>query len=117
MVKDSLGNDIKIEKIITIKARFFEFEQTKSSQIIADVVYIDLRSNQLLDTFTIDSGFVFENLYATVRGDARALENDDREILRNRQLPFPTNEQMVFDTGEDLKRKLKDIISSFRVRG
>lgn len=117
VAKDSLGNDIKIDKIITVKARFFEFHQTKSTQIIADVVYLDLRANRLLDTFTIDSGFVFENLYAIVRGDKRALEPEDRDILRNRQLPFPSNEQMVYDCGEDLKRKLRDIISSFRVRG
>jgi hypothetical protein len=25
-------------------------------------------------------------------------------------VPFPSNEQMVYDSGEDLKAKLKDII-------
>lgn len=116
VMKDSLGNDIKIDKIITVKARLFEFEQEKSSQVIAEVVYTDLISNQLIDNFTIDSGFVFENLYATYRGDKRALTREDLEITKNRRLVFPSNEQMVFDTGEDLKVKLKNVINSYRTR-
>jgi hypothetical protein len=115
VMKDSLGNDIKVDKIINVRARYFEFEQTKSSQILADVVYINLNTNQVLDRFHIDSGFVFENLYATYRGDERALLNEERDLIRNPRIPFPSNEQMVYDTGEDLKAKLKDIISRFRV--
>lgn len=117
VAKDSLGNDIKIDKIVKVKARFVEFAQIKSTQVIADVVYVDTKTNALLDTFTIDSAFVFENFYAKMRGDKRALEPEDRKILNNRNVPFPSNEQMVYDTGEDLKLKLKDIISSYRVRG
>ena len=117
VVKDTLGNDIKIDKIIRVRARYNEFTQIKSTQVIADVVYLDIKTKQLLDTFTIDSEFVFENLFARMRGDKRALESEDRKILNNRRVPFPSNEQMVYDTGEDLKLKLKDIISSYRVRG
>ncbi|MGM5471080.1 hypothetical protein ACS386_12445 [Flavobacteriaceae bacterium LMO-SS05] len=114
--KDSLGNDIKVDKIVKVRARYFESQQTKSSQILGDVVYVDLLSNQVINSFPIDSGFVFENVYATYRGDERALLNEDRNLIRNRRVPFPSSEQMVYDTGEDLKAKLKDIISRFRVR-
>lgn len=116
VMKDSLGYDIKVDKIITVKARLFEFEQQKSSQILADVVYSDLNTNQVIDRFPIDSGFEFLNLYATYRGDKRALTREDLDIIRNRRVMFPSNEQMVYDTGEDLKLKLKDIISRFRIR-
>tara|TARA_R110002033_G_scaffold38252_1_gene77525 strand:+ start:8993 stop:10177 length:1185 start_codon:yes stop_codon:yes gene_type:complete len=110
--KDSLGNDIKIDKIITVKARFTEVLQTKSAQVIADVVYTDLKQNQIIDTFSIDSGFVFENVFGTYRGDKRALVRNDIDLLNQRQVLFPSDEQMVFDSGEDLKLKLKNIISS-----
>ena len=113
--KDSLGNDIKIDKIITVRARFFEVLQTKSAQVIADVVYTDLRQNQIVDSFTLDSGFVFENVFGRFRGDRRALNRDDRNLLRQRQIRFPTDEQMVFDSGEDLKQKLKQVINSYRI--
>ncbi len=113
--KDSLGNDIKIDKIIAAKCRVFEFTQTKSTQIIADVVYSNLNTNELLDTFTIDSEFIFENIYARMRGDKRALRKKDKELLLERRVHFPSNEQMVYDTGEDLKYKLKRILNRYSI--
>ena len=116
VVKDSLGNDVKQDKIITVKARFLEYNQLKSTQVIARVVYEDLKQSQVLESFPIDSEFVFENLYANVRGDKRALTAEDLKILRNRRIQFPSNEQMVYDTGEDLKLKLKHIITRYSFR-
>ncbi len=115
VAKDSLGNDIKEDKIITVRARVFETEQFKQAEILANVVFRDLKANETIEQFNIDSGFVFEHFYATFRGDRRALNNDDRNLIRNRPIPFPTNEQMIFDSGEDLKLKLKDIISDYRL--
>ncbi|WP_426430719.1 hypothetical protein ACPX19_14330 [Winogradskyella sp. HB-48] len=115
VAKDSLGNDIKVDKIVNVRARFFEVLQIKSAQVIADVVYKDLKQNQVIDAFTIDSGFTFENVFGRFRGDRRALNRDDIALLRQRQVRFPTDEQMVYDSGEDLKQKLKAIINSYRL--
>lgn len=114
VVQDSLGNDIKVDKVITVKARVFEILQSKESQIIGDVVYFDLKQNQRLKSFPISSGYIFENRFGTFRGDERALSDYDRDIINGRRMPFPSNEQMVYDTGEDLKLRLKDIINSYR---
>lgn len=115
VAKDSLGNDIKIDKIIDVRARFFETQQFKQSEMLANVVLTDLKTNETIEQFNLDSGFVFEHFYASFRGDKRALTIDDINLLRNRPIPFPTNEQMVFDSGEDLKIRLKDIISDYRL--
>lgn len=115
VMKDSLGNDIKEDKFINARARLLQFEQFKEAQIIANVVFSDLKTQQRLEQFNIDSGFIFENFYATFRGDRRALNIDDRDLIRNRAIAFPTNEQMIFDSGEDLKLKLKDIISDYKL--
>lgn len=116
VVKDSLGNDIKYEKFVIVRGRLYETIQTKSARVIADVVYLNNANRQVLDTFPIESGFIFEHIFARYRGDKRALNADDRILLRNRRVPFPSNEQMVYDSGEDLKLKLKDIISRYTVR-
>ena len=116
VVKDSLGNDIKVDNIINVKARYFEFNQFKSTKVIGNVLYIDLKHNQTLDAFPIDSQFIFENRYATFRGDKRALDRNELELLNGRHIFFPSDAQMVFDTGEDLKSKLKHIIGSYRIR-
>ncbi len=116
VAKDSLGKDIKVDKIVKVKCRLLEVRQIKSSQVIADVAYLDLTSKQLLDSFPIDSEFVFENVFANIRGDKRALNKKERQLLNNRRIPFPSNEQMVYDTGEDLKLQLKNIINSYSLR-
>lgn len=116
VTKDTLGNDIKVDKIVRVKCRYLETIQTKSSQVIGDVIYKDLNSNQLIDKFPINSEFVFEYVYATSKGDRRALHKDDIGFLEHRRVPFPNNEQMVYDTGEDLKLQLKNIINSYTIR-
>lgn len=116
IVKDSLGNDIKIDNIINVKARYFEFQQFKSTQILADVIYTNLKPHQILDVFPIASEFIFEHVYATVKGDERALSKEERDLTRNRSVFFPSNEDMIYDTGEDLKIQLKQIISSYRLQ-
>jgi hypothetical protein len=110
VAKDSSGNDIKQDKIVRVLARLSEVQQVKSTQVIGQVVFTDLKQNQVLESFPIDSEFIFENFYGRFRGDRRALSDDDKRLLGNRALPFPTNEQMVYDTNEDLKQKLKSII-------
>ncbi|MCO4821049.1 MAG: hypothetical protein KC469_03205 [Flavobacteriaceae bacterium] len=115
--KDSSGNDIKVDKIIEVKARYIKFSQFKSTQVVANVVYSDLQSNQKIDQFTIDSEFIFENFYAEFRGDKRALLKEDMGLLQNGFMDFPLDEQMVYDTGEDLKLKFKQIIKSYKFPG
>ncbi len=114
VLKDSLGNDVKIDNVINVRARYFEFNQLKSTQLLADLVFIDLKKNEILDTFPIDSEVIFENRYATIRGDERALDAKELRYLNNPRLYFPDDTQMIYDTGEHLKLKLKDIISNYR---
>ena len=117
VAQDSLGNDIKVDRIITVRARVFEMEQIKSAQVIARVEFKNLQNNQLLETFPIDSEFIFQNRYGRMRGDERALTNYDRDLINNGLVPFPSNSQMVFDTGEDLKLQLKSILNSYSIAG
>ncbi|MGB5386073.1 MAG: hypothetical protein WBN20_04745, partial [Eudoraea sp.] len=65
---------------------------------------------QQLNSYPISSEFVFEHVYANYNGDKRALDNDLVPLLNRVAVPFPTNEQMVYDAGEDLKSRLKDIV-------
>ncbi|WP_445711516.1 hypothetical protein [Flavobacterium sp.] len=116
VVKDSLGNAIKIDNFKTISVSIYEFTQFKSCQVTAKVDYIDFRNNQLIDTFPISSEFVFDYIYANYNGDKRACESDYYQFFERRAVPFPNNEQMIFDTGEDLKAKLKSIITNNKFR-
>ena len=109
-VKDSLGKEIKVDNYRMFRANIYEFRQFKSCQVMAKVDFVDLKTNQLAQTFPLTSEYVFENIYSTYKGDRNACEDNYMNYFNKRAVPFPNNEQMVFDTGEDLKAKLKDII-------
>ncbi|NJX15510.1 hypothetical protein [Tamlana crocina] len=112
-VKDSLGNAIEVDNLKTVRCEFYEFTQFKAVKVAGNVEYYNLNTKQLADAFPVDSEFVFEHIYADARGDRRALETTLLPFLNNRRVPFPTEEQMIFDTGEDLKLQLKNIINSY----
>lgn len=110
-VKDSLGNRIKVDRLKTVKCNFYQFTQFKTAHIGAKVSLTDLSSGQEINSYPLASEFVFEHIYANYKGDKRALDSDLIPFLDARAVPFPTNEQMVYDAGEDLKLRLKNIIT------
>jgi len=116
IVNDSLGHPIKVDNMKTVRISIYEFSQIKACQITAKVDYINFNNNQLIETFPLASEFVFSNMYSTYKGDKRACEDDYFPNFNKRAVPFPSNEQMIFDTGNDLKAKLKDIIIKNKFR-
>ena len=47
VVKDSLGNPIKVDNMKTITVSIYEFTQFKSCQVTAKVDYIDFRTKSI----------------------------------------------------------------------
>lgn len=114
VVKDSLGNKIKIDKLKTVKCDFYQFTQYKSVQLRGNIRFIDLQTQQQLNSYPLISEFVFNHQYATHEGDIRALEEKLLPLLKQSSASFPSNEQMVYDAGEDIKKNLKAILNRHR---
>jgi len=112
-VKDSIGNAIEIDNLKTVRCEFYEFKQFKTVQVTGNVEYHNLNTKQLTDAFPVSSQFIFEHIYANASGDRRALESNLLPFLERRAVPFPTEEQMIYDSGEDLKNQLKSIMNSY----
>ena len=116
IVKDSIGNAIKIDKFVTVSARLLITAQTKSALVGGDVVYRDLIAQRDRNRYPLTTEFIFENRFATYHGDKRALDSEDWALINNRFIHFPSHEQMVFDAGEDIKIRLKDILKNNAIR-
>jgi len=112
-VRDENGDTIEVDQLKTVRCEYYEFTQFKAVQVIGNVEYYDLVSNQLTDAFPVTSEFVFEHIYANANGDRRALENGLLPFLDQRAVPFPTEEQMIYDSGENLKAQIKNIVNSY----
>ena len=115
-VRDDKGNPVNVDNMKNIRVSIYEFRQFKTVQVTAKVDYIDFKTNQLIDTYPLASEYTFENIYSTFNGDRNACEADYMRFFDRRAVQFPSNEQMIFDSGEDLKAKLKAIISGNRIR-
>lgn len=115
-VLDEKGKVVMVDNMRNATVQIYEFRQFKSCQITAKLDYINYRSNQLLQSFPIASEYIFENIYATYEGDRRASEDNYYSYFDHRAVAFPSNEQVVYDTGEDLKTKIKGIISRNRFK-
>lgn len=116
VVLDSVGQVVWVDDIRTVRAVITEYRQYKSAQVVAKIDYIDFKANQLLQTFPVSSEFSFENRFAKFKGDRRAADDSYQPMFDNRAVPFPSSEQMVYDTGEDLKAKVKSILSRNRFK-
>lgn len=108
--KDSLGNDIKLDKYKTLKASLHEFRQSKNAQLSAQVDLIDLSTNQIAASFPLSDGYIFEHIYATYQGERDAIDPKMLKFLANKPIPFPSNEQMIYDSGESLKLLFKGVM-------
>ena len=115
-VLDKDGNKIKIDKLVRVRCELYQFTQLKSAKVIGQVKYVDLYSRQTIETYPIASEFIFQHIYANYRGDKRALESSYLDLIRLRTVPFPTSEQMIYDAGQDLKDRLKLIITQNNFR-
>ena len=112
VVSDSLGNSVKVDKFKTVRCDFYQFTQFKSAQVTGVVNFVDLKKQQKINQYPLSSQFVFEHIYANYQGDKRALDTDLISLLELARVPFPSNEQMVYDAGEDLKNNLKNILNN-----
>lgn len=113
-LRDSLGNKIKVDKFKTVKCNFYQFTQFKAAEVNGLVQFTDLHTKQQIKSYPISSEFIFEHVYADIDGDQRALEDNLTPLLKLGAVPFPSNEQMVYDAGEDIKNRLKSILRRHR---
>jgi hypothetical protein len=116
IVLDRQGKPIMIDNLINTTVKINEVRQFKSCQITAKVDYIDNKTKQSLGSFPITSEFVFENIFASYKGDPRAADDNYNPNFYNKAVPFPSSEQMVYDTGENLKQKITTVINTNQFR-
>ena len=103
VLKDTLGNDIKVARTVLIRARVFEMFQTKAAIVAGHLEYYDVSGNDLMKSTPISVEAVFENYASRFSGDRRALSNRSRNRCDTRPLPFPTDADLLLDAAEQMK--------------
>ena len=115
VLKDENGNDVRSDRYITVRSRVLEFNQEKSVRLDAKIDYLPFQRNELLNSYPLTSRFVFSHSYCTHSGDSRALDDHYRKLVGRSYAPFPSNEEMIYDAGVDLKNQLKSVVSQVQL--
>ena len=114
VMKDSLGNDIKVPKKVFIKATVLEIFQRKAAIVSGVMEVVDLRNSNVVKSEPISSEVLFENYASTlISGDKRALTQQSRNRIGNSPVPFPSNEAMLLDAADQLQPIMRQKLKRF----
>jgi len=114
VMKDTLGNDIKVKKYKTLQCALVETLQTKACRIDGDIEVVQVNPNKLLKKDPIGAQSNFEHVSARALGDIKAL--NDRQLAKTKTspIPFPTDIDMVIRCSESLKMAIRGAIDNNR---
>jgi hypothetical protein len=114
VMKDTLGNDMKMKKYKTVQCALVETIQRKSCRIEGDVEVIQVNPGKVLKKDPIGAQSNFENVSSRALGDLQALNPSQLERTRSKVVPFPTDIDMVIRCSDNLKMAIRGAIQNNR---
>lgn len=103
VMKDTLGNDMKTDKLVTVRADVHELFRLKKAELGGRVEYKESRTGKLVRSKPVFVETVFESYASRYSGDKRALTEKTKKNLRTTPLPFPTDFDLTMQAAEKLK--------------
>jgi hypothetical protein len=112
IVKDSLGNPVKVPDYKTVTAYVVETWQEKIATVSGEVVYID-KSGRVIKSIPVRSDAVFQNYYATATGYYEALSAVSKAKIGGKPMPFPNDDIMLIDACKQLECNVRDVLDDY----
>jgi len=110
VMKDSLGNDIKVKKYKEISCSVIETHQQKDCTIKGILEFTSVKPKQLIKKEPVAATSHFEHFSARAIGDVNALKQETKLLLKSGRIPFPDNFSMIYDCTETLKLAVHDAL-------
>jgi hypothetical protein len=114
VMKDTAGNDIKIQRFKEITCTLIETKQFKSVEITGEVEITCLNPQRLINKTPFGANNTFEHSSARAVGDVGALTEEALAKTKNEKIPFPTDVEMVMTCTETIKPAIRDAIYANR---
>lgn len=114
VMKDSLGNDIKVPRYKDLSCVVVETRQFKTATLKGEVEYVSIAPRRIITKEPIAATSVFEHVYGRAIGDIEALDPEDQELVRMEKLPFPDDLSLIYDCTDILRKAFSDLIRSNR---
>ena len=114
VMKDTAGNDIKIQKFREITCTLVETRQFKSVEIRGEVEILSLNPERLIQQEPFGAANQFEHVSARSIGDEDALTEEALIKTQQEKIPFPTDVDMVLMCTETIKPAIRNAIYANR---
>ena len=114
VMKDTAGNDIKIPKYKELSCTVIEKTQTKSVTLKGEVELISSNPKRVISKDPISATTQFQHKSARAVGDIEALDPETKKEVQVKEVPFPDDMTMIYDTSEALKQAITDVIHKNR---
>jgi hypothetical protein len=110
VMKDSLGNDIKVTVYKTITCNITEIHLKKTCTIQGSVDFVREYTSELLTTQPLTAGTAFDHIFAESAGNLNACPGEVIDLINREPLPFPRSDIMILETADKMKDVIEDLI-------
>jgi hypothetical protein len=114
VMKDTAGNDIKLQKFREITCTLIETHQSKSVEIRGEVEIMAYHPDRLIQKEPFGATNQFEHASARSIGDEGALTEEALKMTQAEKVPFPTDVDMVLMCTETIKPAIRNAIYANR---
>jgi hypothetical protein len=112
VMKDSLGNDIKVKKYKEISCSVIETLQQKDCTIKGNLEITSVNPKQMIKREPVAATTHFKHLSARAIGDINALKPETQMLLKTSRVPFPDDFSMINDCTETLRMAVHDALKA-----
>lgn len=114
VMKDTAGNDIKLQKFKDISCTLIETKQYKAVEIRGEVEMLSMEPEMLMQKEPFGAANQFEHSSARSVGDEGALSDEALEKTQQEKIPFPSDVEMVMMCTETVKPAIRNAIYANR---
>ncbi len=118
VVKDSLGNPVRVPRMVEVSCKLIEMVQQKAAHVDGEVVYFDVDEQKVLTTKPLGADYFFEHVTYIANGDLRALDDDTKKKLGQPPIPFPNDIEMIAGTIGIFRNVFFDVLrdNAYRIK-
>lgn len=109
VMKDSIGNDIKVPKYTKLIARVTETQMHRSATLRGTIDFYDFTKKRVVRQEVAQGESVFNYYYAIYTGHKSALSNESLKKIQNRPAPFPSDADMIVLATNEIKQQFRNI--------
>lgn len=114
VMKDTAGNDIKIPKYKDLRCTLIEKIKEKSVMLKGEIEFSATNPDRIIAREPIAAKTQFQDISYRAIGDLEALDIEKRNQLQDKEIPFPDDISMIYNTSEALKNSILDVINNGR---